>query len=250
MAADPRSRHLRRLRRLRGASRRWTVSAGALTGAAAVFVPYAGLGIADAFWAAAAGGSAVLATFRWLDYRREAALPVPAVDEPGSGSGLGRLLQSHPIGRALAEEWRQRQERLAFRDSAAAEAWQRLQSASTAMESLAGRLPPSASESVTEGLAVERALRDLAYRIVDVERGLAAAPPDARESLDQARHALTAQLAEGVDAYQRLVAAVAECVAEGARTPDNHAAQRLTEATDRLAGLARGLGELRDLRTP
>lgn len=251
MAADPRSRHLRRLRRRRRSSRRWIVFAGTFGGASAVLVPYAGLGLPDAFWAAAAGGSAVLATLRWLDYRRLAALPIPEESSAvESANGLGRLLQGHPFARALTEEWRRRQDQFPFRDSASASAWDRLLSASRAMEGLAGRLPLSASESVTEGLAAERALRDLAYRIVDVERGLAAAPVDARGSLQHARDALVAQLTEGVEAYERLVAAVAECVAEGARSADNAAAQHLTEATDRLVGLARGLGEMRDLRTP
>jgi hypothetical protein len=247
---DPRARHLRRLYRLHRAARRWTASAAVLAGAAAVLVPYAGIGPGDAGWAAAAGGSVALAVFRWLDYRRAAALPVPepSHDLTGNGSGLDRLLRSHPLGRTLSDEMRRHRERLVFRDSAAAAAWQRLERASRAMPALAGRLPGTAADAAAEGLAVEAVLRDLAHRIVDVERGLAAAPPDAQQPLRQARDVLVAQLGEGVDAYERLVAAAAECVAEGARAVDNSAVHRLTEATERLVGLASGLGELRDLR--
>ncbi|HEX2419568.1 MAG TPA: hypothetical protein VHJ83_15825 [Micromonosporaceae bacterium] len=247
---DPRVRHLRRLYRMRRATRRWTVSAAALFGAAAVLVPYAGVGPGDAGWAAAAGGSAALAVFRWLDYRRAAALPVPepSINPTGTGSGLDRLLRSHPLGRTISDELHRHRERLVFRDSGAATAWQRLERASRAMPALAERLPDSAADAAAEGLAVEAVLRDLAHRIVDVERGLAAAPADTREPLRQARDVLVAHLTEGVDAYERLVAAAAECVAEGARTVDNSAVHRLTEATERLVGLASGLGELRDLR--
>lgn len=246
---DPRVRHLRRRYRLHRAARRWTTTAAALGGAAAVLVPYAGVGVGDAGWVAAAGGSMALAVFRWLDYRRVAALPVPESAEPGrEGAGLERLLRSHPLGRTISDELRRHRERLVFRDSAAAAAWQRLERASRAMPALAERLPDLAADAGAEGLAAEAVLRDLAHRIADVERGLAAAPQDAREPLTRARDVLVAQLTEGVDAYERLVAAAAECVAEGARSVDRSAVHRLTEATERLAGFAGGLGELRDLR--
>ncbi|MGH3715861.1 MAG: phage shock envelope stress response protein PspM [Micromonosporaceae bacterium] len=251
MGGDPRDRHLRRLYRRRRAARRWTAYAGTLGAATAVLVPYAGVGLPDAAWAAAAGGATVLAVFRWFDYRRLAGLPVPEPrtgDEP-AGSGWAKLMRGNPLGRSLGDELRRQRERIAFRDSAATATWQRLDRASRAMPALAERLPSSAAEAAVEGLAVETVLRDLAYRIVDVERGIAAAPSDARGSLAHARDGLVEQLTEGVDAYERLVAAAAECVAEGARSVDNSAATRLTEATDRLVGFATGLGELRDLRT-
>jgi len=57
---DPRTRHLRRLRRLRNSARRWTVLAGLFGGASAVLVPYQGLGWPDAVWTALCGGSAAL----------------------------------------------------------------------------------------------------------------------------------------------------------------------------------------------
>ncbi len=251
MSQDPRVRHLRRLHRMRRGARRWTVSAAALGGATTVLVPYAGIGPADAVWAAAAGGSVLLALFRWVDYRRYAGLPVPDAlpRDVRGGTGLERLLRGHPLGRSITDELRRQRDRLAFRDSAAAAAWQRLDRASRAMPALAERLPGSAADSAVEALAVEAVLNDLAHRVVDVERGLAAAPQDSRAPLADARDALVEQLTEGVDAYERLVVAAAECVAEGARGVDNSAATRLTEATDRLVGLANALGEMRDLRT-
>ncbi|MGH3738453.1 MAG: phage shock envelope stress response protein PspM [Micromonosporaceae bacterium] len=246
MVSDPRERHLRRLRKLRRAARRWTVYAGGLGGATAVLTPYAGLGLPDAGWAAGAGVATALAVFRWMDYRRLRTAPVPeALPADARTTPWERLL-----GRSVTEELRRQRERLTFRDSAATAAWQRLDRASRAMPALAERLPSSAAEAAAEGLAVETVLRDLAYRIVDVEKGIAASPRDARRPLEVARDGLVEQLTEGVEAYERLVAAAAECVAEGARRVDNSAAARLTEATDRLVGFATGLGELRDLRTP
>src|SRR5690606_1189965 len=47
---DERSRHLRRLNRLRASARRWTVTAAALVGATAVLAPYQGLRPLDAVW--------------------------------------------------------------------------------------------------------------------------------------------------------------------------------------------------------
>ncbi|MCN0154835.1 hypothetical protein NDQ86_22675, partial [Salinispora arenicola] len=73
--ADERTRYFRRLGRLRRSARRWSVTAGGLGGAAAVLTPYAGLGLADAAWAAGAGGAIVLATWRWVDLRALAAQP-------------------------------------------------------------------------------------------------------------------------------------------------------------------------------
>ena len=62
--ADERARHFRRLRRLRNSARRWSVLAGGLGGAAAVLTPYAGLGLADAAWAGAAGSAIAVAACR------------------------------------------------------------------------------------------------------------------------------------------------------------------------------------------
>ncbi|MGH3683219.1 MAG: phage shock envelope stress response protein PspM, partial [Natronosporangium sp.] len=58
---DERARYYRRLRRLRGSGRRWTVLAGGLTGGTAVLVPHQGIGALDAIWAGLAGAAVVLA---------------------------------------------------------------------------------------------------------------------------------------------------------------------------------------------
>ena len=78
--ADERARYFRRLRRLRSSARRWSVLGGGLTAAAAVLTPYAGIGVADAAWAASAGASAALAWWRWSDHRALAAEPLNGSD--------------------------------------------------------------------------------------------------------------------------------------------------------------------------
>ncbi|MGA8113856.1 MAG: hypothetical protein WCA46_09360, partial [Actinocatenispora sp.] len=84
--AETRDQRFRRLRRFRRASRRWSVLGMGLTGATAILVPYAGLGLPDAIWAAAAGGSLMLAVYRWRDYRALAAAPMPP-ERPQVGPG-------------------------------------------------------------------------------------------------------------------------------------------------------------------
>jgi len=74
---DERARYFRRLKRLRGSARRWSVLGGGLTAATVVLTPYSGIGIADAIWAGAAGASVALAWWRWSDHRALAALPAP-----------------------------------------------------------------------------------------------------------------------------------------------------------------------------
>src|SRR5689334_21364335 len=88
---DPRAKHLRRLHRLRRSARNWTVRAGLLTGAAAVFVPYHGLGPWDALWASLAGGSVAMAGLRWSETRAFAALPVPEPVHPALAAERARL---------------------------------------------------------------------------------------------------------------------------------------------------------------
>jgi hypothetical protein len=247
---DERARYYKRLRRLRASARRWTVLAGTLAGASAVFVPYAGLGAGDAAWAAAAGGSAALAVWRWLDLRALAAQPAPApAPPPAFGSFLARL----PAGRAALDELQRQRTRFRLRGSAVAVGWQRLDRASMTLSGLAGRLSGPAEGAVLEATAAERSLRELAERTAGVERALALAPPDAREPLARAHGELVAQLDDGVLAYERLVAAAAGYVAEDGRPmpgAENLAIVRLREATDLLRGIAAGLSELRASTNP
>jgi len=242
--ADERSKYFRRLRRLRRSARRWTVLAGTLGGAALVLVPYAGLGLPDAFWAAAAGGSAALAGWRWLDAKALAAQPPPEPALPANP--LYGVLSRIPAGRAALEEFERRRTRYRLRGSSVALAWQRLDVASVTLSGLTGRLGGPAESAVLEATVAERSLRELAERAASVERALVLATPDNGPPLAHAHAALVSQLDDGVGAYERLVAAAAGYVAEDGRTGlDNPAVARLREATDLLRGIAAGLSELR-----
>jgi len=87
-------------------------------------------------------------------------------------------------------------------------------------------------------------------RAAGVERTLQVAPADSRPALNTAHTELMGQISEGVEAYERLVAAAAGYIAEdgrmGAKFLDP-AAARLTEAADLLRGYSTGLAELRGL---
>jgi hypothetical protein len=248
---DGRSKYFRRLRRLRRSARRWSVLAGTLGGAAVVLVPYRGLGWPDAVWAAAAGGSTALATWRWLDARELAATPAPPPLDPALAAERTRrqfelVLSRLPVGRAALDEVRRQRTRLRLRGSVVVPAWQRLEKASLTLAGLAGRMSGPAEDALLESAAAERSLRELTERAASVERALNLAPADARKPLEQAHSALVVKLDDGVTAYERLVAAAAGYVAEDGRTGVDHTAiARLREAADLLSGIAAGLSELR-----
>jgi hypothetical protein len=246
--SDPRTQHFKRLRRLRRSARGWTVRAGLLAGAAAVLVPYHGLGLADAFWAAAAGGSIAMAGLRWSEARAFAALPAPEPLHPAlaaerSRRGLEALVRRLPAGQGALDELRRQRDRIRLRGTAVAPAWQRLDRAALTLSGLAGRMGGPAESAVLEAAVAERTLRELADRAASVERAVTLAPDG---TLSRSHAALVAQLDEGVTAYERLVAAAAGYVAEDGRTvTENAAVTRLREATDMLRGIAAGLSELR-----
>ena len=246
---DERSRHGRRLRRLRRATRRWSVLAGALGGAAAVLTPYSGLGLIDAFWAAAAGGSVILAGWRWMDYRALAAQPVPPALDPAVAADRARsrveaFVAGFPGGREALGELRRQAGWIRLRGSAVASGWSRLDRAAAVLNSLALRPGGPGETAVLEAAVAERGLRELAKRAAGVERGLAYG--GSHESLGQALNALVAQFEQGVTAYEDLVGAAAAYVAEDGRTTREHPSMsRLTEATDLLRGIALGFAELR-----
>jgi hypothetical protein len=249
---DERTRHFRRLRRLRRAARRWSVLAGGFAGAAAVLTPYHGLGLPDAGWAAAAGASAMVAVWRWSDLRELAARPAPAAPDPALAAQRTReriegLVARLPAGQAALDEVRRAQGRLRLRGTAVAAAWARLDRAAATLVGMAGRLGGGPAQgALVEAAAAERGLRDLAERAASVERALRVAPADARAALDRAHRELVRQLDDGVSAYERLVAAAAGYLAEDGRMTGPHPAiARLTEATDLLRGVAAGLAELR-----
>ncbi|MEJ3749380.1 hypothetical protein WEI85_39725 [Actinomycetes bacterium KLBMP 9797] len=250
--ADPRARYFRQLRKLRRSARRWSVMASGLAGAAVVLTPYAGLGVADAAWAAAAGGSLALAGWRWADLRALAAQPAPPPPDPALAGEQARAklvaaVQRLPIGRTALDEVRRQQARFALRGSAAASPWIRLDRASATLAGLAGRITGPGEPAVLEAAVAERSLRDLAHRVAGVEKALRFAPADARAALEDGRTTLMTQLETGVTAYERLVAAAASYVAEDGRASvEDPAVTRLTEAGDMLHGIALGLAELRE----
>ncbi|GID95413.1 hypothetical protein ACFQFC_30360 [Amorphoplanes digitatis] len=250
---DERTRYFRRLRRLRGSARRWSVVGGGLVAATAVLTPYAGIGVADAVWAASAGASAALAWWRWGDYRALAALPAPPPPQPGiPGQRLMAAVERFPAGRQVLQEMRRHKDRYAVRGSAVVQAWDRLDRASATLVGLAGRLTGPGESAMLEAAVAEQWLRDLGQRVASVERAIPLSPPDQRPGIAHAHESLAKQFTEGVGAYERLVAAAASYVAEdGHPVADQHPALTgLVEAADRLRGVAEGLSELRRPSTP
>ncbi|SFW76434.1 phage shock envelope stress response protein PspM [Amycolatopsis australiensis] len=97
-----------------------------------------------------------------------------------------------------------------------------------------------ARQTATDAAA---ALRGLAARIQAIERGRNSAPAREQAALDAAVAKLREQLEDGLEGYRGLVAAAGHTVAassDGLVTSK----QALTDATDRLAGLAMALREL------
>ncbi|MEH0981273.1 phage shock envelope stress response protein PspM [Micromonospora sp. CPCC 205556] len=254
--ADERTRHFRRLRRLRRSARRWSVMAGGLGGTAAVLTPYAGLGLPDAAWAGAAGSAVVLAAWRWVDLRALAARPAPPAVDPAEAAARSRArlvaaVERLPVGPGVLAEVRRLRSRLALRGTTAAESWARLDRAALTLAGMTPRLTGLAEPAVLEAAAADRSLRDLANRVASVERALRLAPVEARPRLAESHRALVGQLETGVTAYEGLVAAAAGYIAEDVRPSGEHvAASRLTEATDLLHGVAAALAELRAGKGP
>ncbi|HEX2772899.1 MAG TPA: hypothetical protein VHN18_10785 [Micromonosporaceae bacterium] len=248
---DERTRYFRRVRRLRRSARRWSVLGGALGGAAAILTPYAGIGLADAVWAGTAGGSLVLAAWRWADLRVLAAQTPPPPPDPAAAAERARAtlvaaVERLPAGREVLHEVRRQRTRVALRGTTAAAPSARLDRAASALAGLAQRLPEVGASAVQEAALAENALRDLAHRVAGIERTLRLTPDASRGSLTNAHRELTAQLEAGVDAYERLVAAAAECVAADRQLPaGGETMSRLTDAGDLLHGLAAALAELK-----
>jgi hypothetical protein len=240
---DERAKHLKRLKRLRHSARGWSVRAGLLAGATAVLVPYQGLGLPDALWAAAAGGSIAITVWRWIDYRALAAEPVPPAVDPMIAGAQARqritnAVRRLPVGRTVVDEFERQRAMLRFRGLAVAEFWRRLDRASMMLSSVAHKLGEAAEGTVVEAVSAERALRDLCERLAVVERTLQMGPASA--SLRPTHDAMTAQLDSGVEGYEQFVAAAVGCVAE-----DAFATVNLAEATAFLRGVAEGLADFR-----
>jgi hypothetical protein len=246
---DQRSKYFRRLGRLRNSARRWSVVGGGLVAATAVLTPYAGLGIADAAWAAGAGASVALAWWRFRDFRELAAIPPPPAPDPAlPGRRLLAAVERFPAGRTFVHEVRRHRDRYALRGSTVTRAWDRLDRAAATLAGLSGRLTGPGEAAVLEAAVAERWLRDLGQRVASVERAIPLSPPDQKPALEIAHESLAGQFTEGVTAYEGLVAAAAGWVAEDGQpiAEGAHPAfSRLIEATDRMRGMAEGLSELR-----
>jgi hypothetical protein len=245
---DERARYDRRLRRLRRAARRWSVLAGALVGAAATLTPYSGVGLTDAFWSAAAGGSAVLACWRWAEYRGMAARPVPLAPDPAMAADRARrrvdaFVAGLPWGREALSAARRQADGRRLRGCAVLPGWRRLDRAAAVLGSLPLRRGGPGETAALEAAVAERELRELANRAAAVEHGLRYGSQGA---LEQAHHALVAQFEQGVAAYEELVGAAAAYLAEeGRATPEHPSVSHLADATDLLRGIAHGFTELR-----
>jgi hypothetical protein len=244
---DPRDRHLTRLRWLRRSARWWTVTAGGLVGASVVLLPYQGLGPPDAFWAAGAGGSVAIAFWRWADLRALAAEPVPeplteAARAARNQQRLERLVGRLPIGRTAIGELHRVQHLSKLRGSAVAEAGTRLDRAAKSLAGLGARVGP---DVLDEAITAERALRDLAERAAAVERvlRLPATTAGPRDQLAASHADMVGQLTEGIGAYEGFVTAAASVVAENGLLGEPIAKGRLTEASDKLRGMAEALAE-------
>jgi hypothetical protein len=248
---DERARHGRRLRRLRRATRRWSVLAGALVSAAAVLTPYSGVSLIDAVWAAAAGGAVMTAGWRWVDYRALAAQPLPPVVDPAVAADRARmrveaLVATVPWGREVVDRVHRHADRTRVRGSAVASGWRRLDRAAAVLSSLPLRQEGPAETAALQAAVAEKGLRELATRAAGLQCALPyGAPP---QSLGQAHDALVAEFEQGVWAYEELVGAAAAYVAEEGRTSlQRPSLSHLAEATELLRGIAEGLAELRQV---
>jgi hypothetical protein len=140
-------------------------------------------------------------------------------------------------------------EALPPRGSAAREPMQRLANAERVLEDLlrqvgsAGGTVPSDSVAQARAAGVEAAaaLRRVAAQLHAVERAREHAPIADQPALSEAITRLREQLDEGMDGYGSLIAAAGRLVAASSTGSGR---QALTDATDRLHGLAVALREL------
>lgn len=108
----------------------------------------------------------------------------------------------------------------------------------------AATLSPDSAASIRDAAAEAGVtLRGTAQSLQAVERTVPTAPPGERAALAEAVYLLAGRLDEGVDELSRLVSVAGQVVAASSTGSPQ---ARLTEATDRLAGLAAGLREIAD----
>ncbi|ADD43906.1 phage shock envelope stress response protein PspM [Stackebrandtia nassauensis] len=245
---------VKRLRRRLRSARRWSVMAGIFGGASGVLVPLGGLSGWDAIWTALFGGSAVLAAFKWTDYRK-LAKALPAENEQLAVYGTAALsAEAQNIAGAIAGKVRRGRMAVQYRNSAASHGWQRLEAAALAFDEIAPRLAGPAADTLVDVRESQRALRDLADQIRSVEKSVNITPPDRRGSLTETHGLMVERFETGVSAYEDLVGAAAQVVAEqgaldGVVSGEDPTMTRLNEATSKLSGLAEGIGQMREFHT-
>lgn len=160
----------------------------------------------------------------------------------GAGQRLWRLERTAPPVAPL------RPAPLPPAGSAARGALQRLAERERVLGDLLLHLGPAAEDPRLVAADAAAALRLHGARIASVEAARRGAPAESRPGLDAAVAVLVRQLDGGVAGYDALVVAAADAVSASATLSvsvgDSVLAQRLTDATDALAGLARGLREI------
>ena len=225
--------------------------AGLLTGAAAILTPYHGIGLPDAAWAAAAGGSIALVAWRWVDLRVLDSLPVPPPPSPELAAAEARLkminmVRRLPAGHVAIEEFYRYRAQLRLRGTSVADLWRRLDRASATLAGFRARLNGPAVSAVAGADVAEQSLRELAERSASIERASRIVAGKGAQPLADANAELVGQLAEGVNAYEQLVGAAATYLAEDSRTPGPHpAVGEMADAAELLRCVAESLSELR-----
>ncbi|THV43510.1 phage shock envelope stress response protein PspM [Glycomyces buryatensis] len=254
MDAKARKRAERRMQTRLSSAKSWTVISGAAVAGGAFFVPYGGISGSDGAWVIAAGLSTTLAVLRWLDYRRLArALPAARDSLEINGSaGLGQEVRG--FAGEVADALRRGRMRSKFRRSAALAPYLRLERASITAEDLAERLEgnPEALAALAGAGNAGRELLRLAATIRDVEQSIRIAPEGKKRSLEADRDRLIERLEAGVTAYEDMVSAAGECLAESVGLREALAAhsadetlESLTDAADRLRAAGDAASEIR-----
>ena len=230
---EPAAKHQRRIRRTSRMLTLWvliTILFGVLTVLSATGLIGSGPEIAQTVL----GGFATL-VFGTFSVRTGLRLrELKKTDLPAAPSGPPPL---PPAGSVAREPM----ERLAESEASLGELLRQL----SVPTSLGTTAVPEVSVADARATATEaaRALRGLADRIQAIERGRNSAPERERAALQAAVTKLREQLDDGIEGYGSLVAAAGRAVAastDGLGT----SREALTDATDRLAGLALALKDL------
>jgi hypothetical protein len=222
---DPAAKLERRKKRAAAAAWFYVFVAGLLAVVAAVLIVWGAQGqvMSGAVAGVFAAGSLALGVRSAARVRTLNRTPLPAAAAPA------RM----PSSKSLARE---PMERLADAERALAELLRQLGSPRS-------NVPPDTVEHArATGAEAASALREVAGQLQSVERARDLAPPADRPALAAGVRRLRDQLDEGLDGYGRLIAAAGHLVAASSTGgPDSGA---LTDASDRLHGLAVALREL------